>query len=385
MKKPKILFLIRHFTPDSGYGGPINSLNGILKLGVNSGNNLVITSNRYFRSNMVMDVISDRWISYSGSRIFYSSSYLKLLIEFLKFQFDTIYLNGIFSPGYSIVPFILCLLFTNKNIIISPRSELSAECLNIKREKKVVFLFFFKFIYKIFNHRIKWHSTNNDESNSIREVLAIDKINIVLAENISLDSQEVAKKILNESKEYLFKQEMVKVIFASRISKKKNLLKTIMIFKYLPSFWTLDIVGTIDDEEEWIKCLKLINEYKLQERITYKGVFTTHQIIENYFEYNIAILLTSNENYGHSIAESLAAGIPLITTQNHPWVDVCYKSNNLIVNIMNENHEISQDIQLWYSKVSKDFTEHRKKSAMNYLEKENPENAYINYKKLFNN
>ena len=385
MKDPKILFLIRHFTPDSGYGGPINSLNGILKLGVNGGNNFVITSNRYFRSNVVMDVICDRWISYSGSSIFYSSSYFKLLIEILKFRFDTIYLNGLFSPGFSIVPFILCLFFSNKNIIISPRSELNTECLNIKREKKVVFLFFFKFIYKIFNHRIKWHSTNNDESNSIREVLTIDKINIVLAENISFDSQDVAKKVMNESKEYLFKQEKVKVIFASRISKKKNLLKTIMIFKYLPSFWTLDIVGTIDDKEEWIKCLMLIKEYKLQERITYNGVFTTHQIIKNYFEYNIAILLTSNENYGHSIAESLAAGIPLITTQNHPWVDVCLKSNNLIINIMNENYEISSDIQTWYSKVSRDFTTHRKKSAMNYLEKENPENAYINYIKLFNN
>ena len=89
MKDPKILFLIRHFTPDSGYGGPINSLNGILKLGVNSGNNFVITSNRYFRSNMVMDVTSDRWISYSGSSIFYSSGYLKLLIEILKFRFDS--------------------------------------------------------------------------------------------------------------------------------------------------------------------------------------------------------------------------------------------------------------------------------------------------------
>lgn len=385
MKDPKILFLIRHFTPDSGYGGPINSLNGILKLGVNSGNNFVITSNRYFRSNMVMDVTSDRWISYSGSSIFYSSGYLKLLIEILKFRFDTIYLNGLFSPGYSIVPFILCLLFTNKNIIISPRSELSAECLKIKREKKVVFLYFFKFIYKIFNHRIKWHSTNNDETNSIREVLSINKINVVLAENISLDSQEVAKKIINESKEFLFNQEKVKVIFASRISKKKNLLKTIMIFKYLPSFWILDIVGTIDDKEEWIKCFNFINENKLQERITYKGVITTHQIIESYFEYNIAILLTSNENYGHSIAEALATGIPLITTQNHPWIDVCYKSNNLIINIMNENYEISRDIQTWYSNVSMDFTRHRKKSAMNYLEKENPESAYLNYKKLFNN
>lgn len=385
MKDPKILFLIRHFTPDSGYGGPINSLNSFLKLGVNGGNNFVITSNRYFRSNTVMDVISDKWISYSGSSIFYSSSYLKLLIEILKFRFDTIYLNGLFSPGYSIVPFILCLLFTTKKIIIAPRSELSAECLNIRRGKKLLFLFFFKVIFKIFNRRIKWHSTNKDETNSIREVLAFDNINIVLAENISLDSQDVAKKIINCPKFYFFSQEMVKVIFASRISEKKNLSKTIMIFKYLPSFWTLDIFGTIDDEEEWIKCLKLINENNLQERIIYKGVFTTHQIIENYLDYNIAILLTSNENYGHSIAESLATGIPLITSQNHPWVDVCMKSNNLIVNIMNENQAISRDIQIWYSKISMDIDTHRKKSAMNYLEKENPDNAFLNYKKLFSN
>ena len=51
----------------------------------------------------------------------------------------------------------------------------------------------------------------------------------------------------------------------------------------------------------------------------YKGVVPSEKIPEVFSNYHFSILPTMHENYGHSIVESFAQGVPVIISDNTPW------------------------------------------------------------------
>ena len=80
---------------------------------------------------------------------------------------------------------------------------------------------------------------------------------------------------------------------------------------------TIDIFGYIEDEPYWNQCKSFISN---DERISYKGSLLNGNFKNLKDKYSFFLLPTYNENFGHSIVESLSLGlIPLVTKDTTPF------------------------------------------------------------------
>jgi glycosyltransferase involved in cell wall biosynthesis len=113
----------------------------------------------------------------------------------------------------------------------------------------------------------------------------------------------------------------LRLVFLSRISYKKNLTAALKIMSVLPANLKVDfdIYGPIEEPEYWKECELLIQQLPAHIRARYVGAVANNQVSEVLRAYHVSILLTLNENFGHSIVESLASGCPVLLSDQTPW------------------------------------------------------------------
>ncbi|HUT53021.1 MAG TPA: glycosyltransferase [bacterium] len=111
-------------------------------------------------------------------------------------------------------------------------------------------------------------------------------------------------------------------LFLSRFNPKKGLISLIKAWGILkPASWKLVIVG-FDEEGVEAQCRKAVADLKLEDSVIFAGPALKDRKWEHYFNADIFILPTLDENFGIVIAEALASGLPVITTKGAPWEDL---------------------------------------------------------------
>ena len=81
-----------------------------------------------------------------------------------------------------------------------------------------------------------------------------------------------------------------------------------------------DIYGPKEDVDYWNQCQDVINRLPANIEVKYKGELDQKKVIPIMRKYNVFLLPTRSENFGHVIVEAMQAGlIPIISDQT-PWV-----------------------------------------------------------------
>jgi glycosyltransferase involved in cell wall biosynthesis len=115
------------------------------------------------------------------------------------------------------------------------------------------------------------------------------------------------------------------ILFLGRIHQVKGLDLLLMawsaIQKRFPD-WHLRIVGP-DDGGYLMKMQDLSNQLGLQ-RIEFSGALFGEEKLQAYQQADLFVLPTYSENFGISVAESLAAGTPAIVAKGAPWEGLEY-------------------------------------------------------------
>ena len=83
-----------------------------------------------------------------------------------------------------------------------------------------------------------------------------------------------------------------------------------------------DIYGLIQEPTYWADCLNLIAKLPSTIQVNYCGECDPDKVINTLKNYGLFFLPTLNENYGYVIAESLAAGTPVLLSNQTPWDDL---------------------------------------------------------------
>ncbi|CAN5373685.1 hypothetical protein BH09BAC3_BH09BAC3_12980 [soil metagenome] len=316
MPETSVIFIYDHFYPDFTAGGPITSLSNLSKLLGDKISIKVLTSAyQYTGHKPLSNIVKDKWTTWKDLPVWYASDRTSITKAFndLANEAETIiYLNGIFSLDYFLLPLRLSIQ-KGLQVIITPRGMLQAGALARGALKKKVFIAFLRLSGLLKN--VTWHATDAQEANDIRAVIG-SKAPITIIPNVPVVRSEAPPAITKDRGE-------LKLVYYSLISEKKNLLFLVSLLgKNDLAGIHLDIIGPIKDEGYWQLCLKEILKYKLADRVKYLGEVHPQESLSYLSAYHALVLPTHGENFGHAIVESFAASRPVIISDKTPWTDV---------------------------------------------------------------
>lgn len=378
MNKPKIAILIDWYLPGTKAGGPVRSIYSLINLLKNDFEFYIITTNKDLGSQKEYQNIEanklfikdDVNYFYFDSKFLISKNMFKLLNQINP---NLIYLNSFWSFNFSInIIKLRKNIFKNTPILLAPRGMLSKGALSLKSFKKNVFIILSRTLG--WHKNIVFHATNALEKNDI--LLKYKLATIKIAPNVN------AAIPLNVSK--IKEANQVNLFFLSRISPVKNLHFALQVLQSIPLEYNVnyDIFGNIEVEDYWNECLKIINQLPKNITVKHKGELQFHQVQNTICNYHFLFLPTLNENFGHSIVESLLSGCPVLISDQTPWND-CGNNNAGYAIPLNNKQEFTNKL-IEFLKLNQHEYNQKSNSAIEYISKKINIAENINaYKNLF--
>lgn len=317
----RILVSYSHFAPSYKAGGPVQSLVNLTGLLGDSYSFYVYCSAFEMGENITMKEINpDQWNVYGNVKVYYcsraSSASFRKVVKHV--DPECIYINGLFSLSYNIIPLILSSK-SKTRVVVAPRGMLQAGALQVKKFKKSIFLKLFTL--SGLHRNLIWHATDEQEKLDIRNVMG-EKSDIRLAPN-------VPRRPLDIMVEKVKERGSLRMVYLSLITEKKNLDKLLLALRDVDVAIELDIFGPIKDKDYWKHCQTLMSDQK--HTIKYKGIVEPANVQKILSTYHVLALPTKGENFSHAIYEALSVGTPCLISPYTPWGDLQSISAGLTV------------------------------------------------------
>jgi len=287
-KTPKILIFIRNYLPGFRSGGPVRSVSNIVKALSSEYEFYVVCLNRdHGVSEPYPNFVRGRWIELGKTQVYYAAND-ELTFAFYRKIFrdigpDFIYLNSLLDRDFSIKPFLAAGRGRKVQVILAPRGELSVGALGLKAFRKGIFITLAKAI-KFYKY-VAWHASSIGEQEQILSIFTPAASQIFHASNLPTISKE---NPLNREK----RPGALRIVLAARISLMKN---------------------------------------------THAAI----RIAGNH-GYDVFLLPTLGENFGHSIIEAMSVGMPVVISNRTPWKNLKDASVGADLPIENEAAFIKQ-------------------------------------------
>ncbi|MEP6923412.1 MAG: glycosyltransferase family 4 protein [Pyrinomonadaceae bacterium] len=318
--KPRILILTDFYLPGYKSGGAVRTLVNMIERMRDEFEFTVITRNHdgWGDFEPYRGIKTRDWNSVENVRVFYfgkegiSQAQLKKL--WLEIKPEAVFLVSFFS-SLTTKALIMRRLKQLPNVpfILAPQGELSAGALNIKSNKKHLFLTLTKNlgIYR----KLIWKASGDEEKSDIKRVFgnsAVIEVVPDLTPRIILPEYDFEQKPEKKAGELC-------LIFLSRINRKKNLSFALQSLQEIKGTIVFDVYGAHDDSNYWRECQELIEKLPLNVNITIHGSIDYALVAATMSRYHFFILPTLNENFGHVVLEAMAAGCPVLLSDKTPW------------------------------------------------------------------
>ena len=195
---------------------------------------------------------------------------------------------------------------TGLKLVTAPRGTLASWSLAKGKWKKRVFGALFQ--YSALRYTDMWHATCEKEYEEIREAGYRQPVAIV---PIGMDVPEFLVSGSGAGKR------MKKVAFFGRLHKVKRVDRLLWAWKRVArDGWELVIAGPDCGMLEELK--GIVAELRLP-RVSFEGEINGHAKYEFLANADIYVLPSDTENFGVTVAESLACGTPVIASRGTPW------------------------------------------------------------------
>ncbi len=276
----------------------------------------------YCETTPYNNIKSDQWNRLSAnSEVYYvsakNSSYslFKNLVK--STDFDAVYIHGVYSFWYSILPVILAKQKKTPRIVVVAHGMLGKHSLSVKSGKKDIFLKAGKLLglYK----GVVFHAANQSEADDVRKAVG-PKATVIVAEELPM------KVILPEWVQREKKPGELSLLSVARISPEKNTLYALEVLADCKhGNISYDIYGPVYNEGYWNECKTVISRMPANVKVTYKGSLQGDQVLQTIRNYHCMFMPTTGENFGHTILESFMAASPVLISSNTPWRNLTAK------------------------------------------------------------
>ena len=317
--KRSILIFADYYLPGFKAGGPIRCLANIIdRLGDDFAFKIVTRDRDFGDIEPYAAIPQNVWQTNGRARLLYLSpdrlrpSSLRRIIE--ESGAAIVYLNSFFSPRFTIQ--ILLLRWAGMlppiQFIVAPRGEFSPNALQFKRLKKLAYLMLTRAL-RLYGG-VLWQASNHTEERDIRRWFGA-KARTAVVPDVSPSKLTTSTDGTRERKQ----PGRAKLVFASRISRIKNLDGALKFLSRVSSRIDFDIYGPIEDAAYWDICAALIAALPSNVRATYRGPIHNDEVASVLGASHFFLLPTFSESYGHAIVEAMLAGCPVLISDQTPW------------------------------------------------------------------
>jgi len=319
--RPTILAFTACYLPGYKGGGPIRSVANIVDRLGDEFSFCVFTGDRdHGDSAPYPGVVLDHWTRVGNADVYYASrrgQKARCVLRLLRdTQYDALYFNSLFNARFTLLPLALRRLGVVESgpTILAPRGELDAGALALKSFKKRTFLRLARWL-RLYSG-IVWQASSELEAGRIVQVMRVPRNRVFVAPNLPGSAAPASARRRRQSDAFLT------VSFLSRISRKKNLDFALRALSAVRAPVAFSIFGVAEDDVYWSECKRLISELPNHIRVDYHGDVPHEQVHEVLSASDLFLLPTKGENFGHVILEALAAGVPVLTSDQTPWLDL---------------------------------------------------------------
>lgn len=322
-RKPVVLAFNKHYLPGYRASGLIRTLSNMVdRLGKEIDFHIITLDRDAGSKEPYSDIVHGEWNTVGQARVWYASpnnlSVRPLVELFNEIQPDILYLNSFFDNVLTqrVLWGRRLGQFGSVPVILAPRGELSSSELAIKRWKKKIFLRFAKAM-KLYSDLI-WHAASEQERADILHTLAyVDGNDVKVARNLALATEQTAieRRIRSNG-------EPLRVCFLSRIYPMKNLDFVLKVLAQVRSSVVFTIYGPKEVASYWKKCESLISSLPPNIKVIVEEEVHPFAVKQTLARHDLFFLPSQGEDYGHVIHEALAAGLPVLISDQTPWSDV---------------------------------------------------------------
>lgn len=343
----KILCVSPSYFPAFTYGGPIFSLHALNKALVQKGVQVTV-----YTTNVGLEgkVPINEKVNLDGVEVIYFPfvklfevlgttgwQFSRRLTGALRTNmrlFDCVYILGIWN-----YPCLIAAYYARKYrtpYILSPRGHLSHYAVGKKFWKK--WPYYHLIAKRNLRGAVAIHYTTEDEAYSYHPFLRLKNKMIIIPNGVDLlefrdlpEKQRLRERYLNLKNKKL-------ILFLGRINWNKGLDILIKAFNQLAKDRHdvhLLIVG--NDEAGYIKIVKRwIKDYGLEDSVTFTGMLLGQDKLEAYAGCDLFVLPSYSENFGMSVIEAMACGLPIIISNKVGIYQEVKKNNAGVVIDCNE-------------------------------------------------
>ncbi|MBK7941763.1 MAG: glycosyltransferase [Flavobacteriales bacterium] len=313
--KPRVLVFIDWYLPGYKAGGPVRSMANLVDhLRDKVDLHIVTTDTDYTETTPYAGIVPDRWtVMPGGEKVWYASRpgvnaavWRELLAEE---PWTTVYINGMYSKWFSVMPLWL-LKGTGQRRVVAVRGMLAVGMMKHGALKKRAFLAVMRMLgcYR----GVVFQATNTEEVEDVKRWMGRD-VEVRLVPNLGrcMPAKEPPPRGKRPGE--------LRLVSVARIAVEKNTLFAIECLKQVKGRVTFDLYGPIYDEAYWAKCREAIAQLPPGITVSHKGTAAPEEVPGLFAQVHALFMPSQGENFGHTMVEALAAGLPLVISDRTPW------------------------------------------------------------------
>ena len=325
MTRRIILTFVGSYLPGYKAGGPVRSIaNMVERLGDEFDFRIVTADRDMSDTEAYPNVAADAWNRVGNANVYYASpggrSMWRIAQLMRETPHDIAYVNSFFDPVFTLRPLLARALglAPRRPMVIAPRGEFSEGAVALKGWKKRPYIALSR-VLGLYDG-LTWHASSDLEADDIRREMGSTNRGASVARTIGI-APDLVLPVEDEDLHAPVRAASgpLSIAFLSRIARKKNLDFAIRVLSGVTVPVELSVYGVIEDESYWQQCQDLVRSLGSNIVVRYGGAVPHDLVGETLAAHDLFFFPTRGENYGHVIHEALAAGLPVLLSDQTPW------------------------------------------------------------------